>query len=320
MSLYVLVRFSSLGDVVLTTGLIEYLGQTQNHQAIVITKQAFAPIFKANPFVKQVYCLENQSLLKLVKKIIQEHGPIPLYDLHANLRAFILKLLWPEKTFTYAKLVLARRLFLWSKGKIKLPGLNLNVPQRYARSFFKIPPSVEELKPRLYLLQQEKIWASQKLTSLNLAPQKFILIHPYASFSSKNWPKTFWQNYLKLLSKAQIPYLIIGKAKTPLDDQPFDLTNQTNLRQTIALIDQAGLVVSTDSGPLHLAWGLNKPLLGIFGPSVKEWGFFPQGKNVTILQAPIKCRPCSLHGQKNCHHLTCLTQITPEQVLTHTRL
>lgn len=77
----------------------------------------------------------------------------------------------------------------------------------------------------------------------------------------------------------------------------LDFTNRTDLRQLIALLAQADALVTGDSGPMHLASGVSTPVVALFGPTCREWGFFPTGENDRVLQAPLACRPCSLHGQ-----------------------
>ncbi|MDQ7032566.1 MAG: glycosyltransferase family 9 protein [Desulfonauticus sp.] len=324
---YILIRFSSLGDVVLTTGLIYYLGKTLQKKVIVITKNKFSAVFDHNPYVQEIINLNDgtfRNLLTIRKKIIQEYKNIPILDLHCNLRSSLLKFLLPNHPKkNYIKLPWSRRIYLFSQGKIKSNKLHLSVPERYALSYFNLQtlPPKEMLRPKLFLSKEEISWGSTYLNDLGLGKQKFVAIHPYASFTNKTWPKEQWRTYIHLLEKYNIPYVVLGRSKSPLLPHcAQDLTNKTDLRQTMAILALSHLVLSTDSGPLHLGWGLNKPLLGLFGPSDRAWGFFPYGENVQIVQKPVPCRPCSLHGQNNCkYNNQCLTQITPKEILSLTR-
>jgi ADP-heptose:LPS heptosyltransferase len=64
---------------------------------------------------------------------------------------------------------------------------------------------------------------------------------------------------------------------------------------------------------MHLAGGVDTPVLALFGPTSREWGFFPAGERDVVLQLDMPCRPCSLHGSKLCSHgAACLTRISPD--------
>lgn len=85
------------------------------------------------------------------------------------------------------------------------------------------------------------------------------------------------------------------------------------------LIKRSELVVTNDSSPIHIAsaWKDVK-ILAIFGPTVKELGFFPWSKNSVIFETEgLPCRPCSLHGGDKCpqKHFKCMLDIRPEIVL-----
>lgn len=316
---YIIIRFSSLGDTILTTGLIEYLGRIENKKTIIVTKKNFAPIFFHNPFIEKIYTLETSSifeLFNLFKTIKRKYKNIPILDLHVNLRSSFLSLLWQGKVYRYSKLSLQRRIFLLSKGKIKFKALNYSVPERYALTYFALNniPKKNFLIPKIYLTQKEKIKAQKILKKLHLKSNNFVAIHPYASFKTKTWPQNYWLEYIDYIEKKHIPYIILGREKQILPVyNSYNLTNKTTLRETLALLNEAKIVLSTDSGPMHMAWALNKPLICLFGPSVPEWGFFPYGENVHIFQERnIKCRPCSLHGTSTCsYNLQCLKKISP---------
>ncbi len=67
---------------------------------------------------------------------------------------------------------------------------------------------------------------------------------------------------------------------------------------------------------MHLAWAQDTPLVALFGPTVRKLGFFPRGDNSTVLEVPLDCRPCGLHGPKKCpkgHH-DCMRRLTPDMV------
>jgi heptosyltransferase-2 len=93
-----------------------------------------------------------------------------------------------------------------------------------------------------------------------------------------------------------------------------------SLQQTGALLARARVVVSGDSGVMHMATGVGTPVVALFGPTVRQFGFFPYRGRAEVLERPLDCRPCSVMGGARCpmgHH-RCLKDITPDEVVRAT--
>src|SRR5213079_3443104 len=87
-------------------------------------------------------------------------------------------------------------------------------------------------------------------------------------------------------------------------------------QETGALLARARVVVSGDTGVMHMATGVGTPVVALFGPTVAQFGFFPYRAPAAVLERGLECRPCSSTGTAACplgHH-RCLTDITPEEV------
>ena len=85
-----------------------------------------------------------------------------------------------------------------------------------------------------------------------------------------------------------------------------------------SILHQCDILITGDSGPMHLANAVECKLLALFGPTCEEWGFYPVGKNVHIIQKDFSCRPCSLHGAKPCSkNSACLTSISHDEIIKH---
>jgi heptosyltransferase-2 len=121
--------------------------------------------------------------------------------------------------------------------------------------------------------------------------------------------------------------VILGSAEdTPLAQQlcqqlsvpVLDGTGQFTLMQTAALLQQCRLLVSNDSGLMHMAVALKVPVVAIFGPTVAEFGFYPFGAQAEVVSTALSCRPCSTKGSRRCprgHH-QCMVQVTEAQVVS----
>jgi ADP-heptose:LPS heptosyltransferase len=253
---------------------------------------------------------------------------MPLLDLHGTLRSRHLSLLWKGPVRRFPKHALARRVFLLSGGRLRPAGLlRDNVPQRYCRTLLPRPPGDaglpgrRTLLPRLFLSPEELAFADKALASpdrpvlsgaARAAP--LVALHPFAAHPAKTWPPDKWLRFASLLEQRGIAVFWTGKGSFPaLPHTDRNFSNRTDLRQLAALLARADVLVTGDSGPMHLAGAVQTPVLALFGPTCEEWGFFPAGERDRVLQLPMPCRPCSLHGKIRCsRNAACLAGITPE--------
>lgn len=320
---WVVVRLSALGDLALITGVLEYWHRTRGWTFTVITREAFAPILERHPAVREVVALSKADLtcprqLGVFRALAEKYAGQGLLDLHGTLRTRLLSLLWKGPVRRYPKLGLERRLFLLSKGQFFRERLHLwNVPQRYALAVESVPPSRAELLPHVWLSEEEEADGRSLLASLPDGGVPPVALHPYATHPDKAWKESSWRRLMSILDERGLPWIVIGRGKG-MEDLPAvrDFTNRTTLRETCALLRASSVLVTGDSGPMHLAGAVGTPVVALFGPTAEEWGFFPSGPNDRVLQAPLDCRPCTLHGKKHCNRdHACMHAITPEQVV-----
>lgn len=317
-------RLSHMGDVALTTGVLNYWYETHGDSFIFVTRSGSAPLLEHHPGVTEVITLEDDALkgiawTKHAHSLAKRFSSHTLLDLHGTLRSRILSFLWKGPIRRYPKFGLERRLYdRTHMAKYRRILEATNVAQRYAMALEETPPAAGMLTPRIFLTDDERNEASTMLSPLPAAAP-CIALHPYATHPAKQWPRDHWIALAGLLEKNGYNWFVIGRDKTPLlhgDTQ--DYTNKTTLRATCALLAQASMLVTADSGPMHLASGVNTPVTALFGPTSKAWGFYPAGAHDTVLERDMECRPCSLHGSKGCEQgFQCLTGISPEDVLTH---
>lgn len=319
---YVLVRLSSFGDVLLTTGVINYWNRTSGLQFNIVTKKNFACIFKNHPGVRNIIPVTQQDLnglnwWKFCHHLKQKYPSNPLIDLHVNLRTALLRHVWSEKVYSYSKMSLYRRIFAKTGLRCfqhKL--LSKNVPQRYISALSENIPDPAELTPKIYLTKSEIPDAAETLKSIGTGPH-CIAIHPYATHPAKTWTKDKWQEFISFLEKQGYDWLIVGQDINPLfPEKKRDLTSKTSIRETGAILSHCKALITGDSGPMHLAAAVGTRVISLFGPTSREWGFYPAGLNDCILETSLKCRPCSLHGKSrsSCNQ-ECLNSISFDQVI-----
>lgn len=305
------IRFSSLGDVVLTTGVIKYIKEELKDINIdVLTMTPFAAVFSDFPYIRNIYCINKGASLSALLDVLTSMPDYDgVFDLHDNLRSFFAKVVIPSPSFTYKKDTLYRRLFV--KFRLCKDKLKKHVVTKYCDAFglgLKLPtPAPEKIRPYLPCPFSER----------NKSARKTVGIHPFASKHAKEWP--FIYELCALLLDEGLNVRVVGDGKIELPAGVEDLTGFTPLNTLIRNIADCDVFLSTDSGPMHIAIALGLPVVALFGPTTREMGFYPVFKNCSVIEdIPLKCRPCHIHGPETCpkKHFQCMLSATIEEVRT----
>lgn len=152
-------------------------------------------------------------------------------------------------------------------------------------------------------------------------------INPSSVWETKRWP---YYKFALLINRIfetyRVPVIITGSQKEKQHiqkitdmlepDRYIDLSGKTSLNDLIHLISHLDVYITNDSGPMHIAAATSTAVIAIFGPTTKELGFFPLGKNSKVIETDLKCRPCRLHGSKKCphNHFLCMKLISVDEV------
>jgi ADP-heptose:LPS heptosyltransferase len=315
-------RLSALGDLVLTTGPLSWWNAHRGFRFTVVTRDSLAPVLAGHPAVGEVIALgetrrRRAPWLPVARRLAARCKGPGLLDLHGTMRSHLLSLLWPGPVRRYPKSGLSRRLFQHCRLDVLRRRLEaLNVPQRYALALEPEAPPATELLPLIRLDAAEREAGRALAATAGVIPG-FLALHPYATHPDKAWPRELWLTLTRMLDQAGTPWVVLGRdAATLLPGDPRDLTNATDLRTLCAVLAQAGGLVTNDSGPMHLASAVGTPVLALFGPTARAWGFYPAGPRDLVLERDLACRPCSLHGATPCvQGRACLVTITPGEVL-----
>jgi len=152
-------------------------------------------------------------------------------------------------------------------------------------------------------------------------------INPGSAWPTKRWPAGHWARLIKKLTAERGgKVLLIGgpgeqdwNAEIERQAGPercLNLTGKTTMPGLMEAIRPLKVFISNDSGPMHIAAALGVPAVGIFGPTTRELGFFPYGPGNRVVETPLACRPCALHGSKKCPrgHFLCMRLLTVDEV------
>jgi heptosyltransferase-2 len=318
------IRLSSLGDVILTTPLLAALKTAWPAARLtVLTKGSFSPVFEGNPHVDDVAVFEARGLWGWAREIRRRKLDV-LIDLHDTPRSRFWTLL-SGATFCvrYDKRAGARRSLVWFKRES--PRLAGGIVDRYQETLVPLGVAPADAIPKLFLRPEEKLspdWERR------LGPGPFLALAPGALHATKRWyPDRFAEAADRLAGERGWPVVLLGASADQeaaeavlrtLQGPAQSLVGQTSLREMMGVLKRSALLLTNDSGAMHVGAALGVPTVAVFGPTVKPFGFFPTAPWTSVVETPgLACRPCSVHGSRRCplDHFLCMADVTVDRVV-----
>ena len=306
-----IIRLSSMGDVLLTTPLIRSI-KKQNPEIEIdfVVKSEFFDVIKYNPHLKNIYKYSKQSSEKqeLINSLKANRYEIVI-DLQNNLRSREIIRHLDCKIQRFKKNSINK--FLLVHFKINKLKDAHQIPVRYAET-----AGVE--------LDTEGLdfFTSNEPDSKLKTNDKFIGLCPGAKHFTKRWPKEYFIELGKNLESAGFKVALFGgQDETEVTN---DITNHLssalnfcneNILQTAANMKMCRAIYTNDSGAMHLASAIKVPVIAFFGSTVREFGFYPyKAKSIELENKNLSCRPCTHIGRKSCPkiHFKCMNEIKPE--------
>lgn len=307
-----IVRFSSLGDILLATPLIRTLKKKYpNLQIDFLLKEEYFDLLKHNPYLNNIYKLKNNEITNI--QSLKNNNYDFIIDLQNNFRSASIRKKLNGTKFYYEKNNFLK--FLLVNFKINLLKNSLYVPERYANS---IPGfSLDEKGLDIYVPDEIKS---------SLEPgKKYIAFAPGSRHYTKMWKEEYFIKLGNMLQKENFTVVLLGGESDKIICKrissailgSINLANDNNLLKLCADLKMCSALVCNDSGLMHVGSALQIPLVTIFGSTVKEFGFTPyKCNNILLENNELKCRPCSHIGKSSCpkKHFLCMNSITPETV------
>ncbi len=180
-------------------------------------------------------------------------------------------------------------------------------------------------EPRLYPGETDRA-AAEKFLSAHGVDTTYAVVAPGTVWETKRYPVELLREVVKGLLPGFGKVVLIGGKKdvnvaagiVGTDTRVVSAVGELPFMASAEIIRRASLLVANDSAPVHIASAFDTPTVAIFGPTVKEFGFYPYHKNsVVIEESGLGCRPCSIHGGSYCPIATfeCMRKISPERVV-----
>ncbi|MBT5875925.1 MAG: glycosyltransferase family 9 protein [Candidatus Latescibacteria bacterium] len=323
-----IVRFSSLGDIVLTSPATRALRlkYPEAHISFAV-KAMYASIACLLPGVDSVISLKpDQPFLSFLHEIREESFDI-IIDLHANPRSIILgRLGRGSKTVTYNNRRLARmRMVSRFGGSIE----TRHTIENYLSALNPLGIERANHQTELQVGANEEQSVADRLMHSGIGAEQTLLgIAPGASSTVKQWPAKFFAEIAdRLNAPPSMGILVVGghqdraTATDIVSLSRADLLNwvgDLDIGLLPAALSRCRAVLSNDSGPMHVASAVGTPVLGLFGPTHPRLGFAPIGTEDLSLTLDLDCSPCSRHGNRPCWKNTraCLEEMSPDQVFS----
>lgn len=308
-------RFSSIGDIVLTFPVVAALKSAYpDCQIDYVTKPAFRHLLEACPGLSHIFTLEGP--VRQLRKEVNFNAYDAVLDLHHNLRTLLLTAFSGAKVYKYPKNNWNK--WLLTKFKIKQERRE-HVVERYL-STLKQAFGLEVLAPENpYEIPESAQFSIQDATGF--APGKYVAFAIGAQFATKRLPTDLM---IKLLQKVEHPVLLLGGK----EDQPtaheivavlggekvVSMVGQLDIHGSAWLVRNAAALLTHDTGLMHIGACFEVPIHLIWGNTVKDFGMYPfrpEQENCFQYEVEnLKCRPCSKIGFQNCPkgHFACMRQ------------
>ncbi|KOH47078.1 glycosyltransferase family 9 protein [Sunxiuqinia dokdonensis] len=306
------IRFSSIGDIVLTSPVIRCL-KKQLHQAEIhfLTKEKHENLLRANPYIDRIHLLSS-NLTELVQQLQKEEFDY-IVDLHHNLRSQFIKRNLRKKSFTLKKLNIKKWLLVSFKINI-LPKIHIVDRMMHAVAPLGIKDDGHGLD---YFIPEGESFSQENLPEEY--KKGYVAVVLSGTYYTKRLPA---RKQVEFLNRLTVPCILIGgksevKLAREIEQQAkgkiLNLCHQLSINQSASLVKTARVVVSNDTGLMHIAAAFKKKILSVWGSTTPDLGMTPYlphpASHIQKLDG-LSCQPCSKIGRQYCpkKHFRCMLE------------
>ena len=316
-----MIRLSSIGDVILTTPVLkEFKKRYPDAVVDFLVLDKFKDSIEGCPYVDNLIIFNKKEYqgIKGIKKFsdgIKGNGYDYVFDLHSKLRSVAISVFIGAKTFRYKKRA------LWKTILVKAKLIKYSADDTIVKNYFG---ALKELGVKYKGEDLNFTFSKEDLDSVS-EYRGFAVFAPGASKNTKKWTVEGFGNLAKLLrEKYGKKIALIGGAgdheicesiNSISQGSCVNLAGKLSLKESGALLSEADLLVTNDSGPFHISRGVKKKAFVIFGPTDPK--MFEYDQYGVLIYRGEPCSPCSLHGDEVCPkaHFNCMKLLKAEDVL-----
>lgn len=318
------IRFSSIGDIVLTTPVVRCLKKIQDTEVEVhyATKEAYAGILRNNPNVDMVHCLDGNGLRDLISRLRPEKFDYVI-DLHSNIRSRLTRLLLGRSGRSFRKLNFRKMLLTWFKLD-RMP--DVHIVDRYLAAAQKLGVINDGLGLDYHIPEQQQAFP-------DLIPAKFRNNFVAFAIGGKHFTKRLPnEKIIRICLILNRPVVLLGGKEDVLNGDVvahkarpwvFNACGKLSLDQSAYVLTKAESVITHDTGMMHIAAAFQKKVISVWGNTVPSFGMHPympenKSRSHIIEVKGLPCRPCSRIGYPKCPkgHFDCMQKIDVERLIT----
>ncbi len=345
-----IIRFSSIGDIVLTTPLVRALKNMHSNTVIdYLTLADYSILLRDNPVIDNLYAIErDKGLMSSVKYALSlnKNRYDYILDLHHSTRSLVFRSLVRAKKKTVLKKNYIKR-FLLISFRLNLYKKPFTVVKRYFDSAkylgindypgAEIWITSESLQSALSNINRAggteyKLRSGIKNKQVRIergiikGAGKAVALMPFAKWKTKEWgDERFIALGRKLVSENNVLVQIIGgpgdipraeRIAAGIGKGSVSLAGKLGLMETALVLSASDCLVTNDTGVMHIGGAVSIPVIAVFGSTTEELGFFPYNTKGEVIQAAADCRPCTAKGLTQCpkKHFKCMNNITTDMV------
>lgn len=316
-----IIRFSSIGDIVLTTPIIRCLKKRFPESEIhFLTKDKHLNTLQGNPYIKKIYTFHS-NLRKITAQLRKERYDCVI-DLHRNIRTAFIKSKIGGKKYTYPKYNFQK----WIYTRLHLDLMpHDHIVDRYFKAVEPLQVLNDGAGLDFFIREKDRV----DLSNIpDISNRSFVSIVIGGTYYTKRLPT---QKLISMVQKINKPMVLLGGETDK--SVAFEIIRHVNgkhvynacgiytLVQSASIMEQSDLVITHDTGLMHIAAALKKPIISIWGNTTPRFGMTPYygDKKVTsyIMEVHgLKCRPCSKLGHSSCpkKHFRCMENIETRKI------
>jgi len=310
------IRFSSIGDIVLTSPVVRCLKEQLegNVEIHYITKKQYKSIVEYNPHISKVYTIEK-STNEVIDELKEERFDYVI-DLHKNLRSKRVIKILKCLSFTFDKINYQKWLLTTFKIN-KLP--NVHIVDRYMEAVKTLGITNDKKGLEYFIADNEKV----NLSELPVTHQNgYIAFAIGAQHATKRLPA---HKMVSICKKITQPIILLGgkedteialEIKNEVGENIYNACGKYSINQSASLVEQSKTLITHDTGLMHIGVALDVKIVSVWGNTIPAFGMYPyypkNPEKFTIVENNnLKCRPCSKLGYDKCPkgHFKCMEEI-----------
>jgi heptosyltransferase-2 len=322
---FLVIRFSSIGDIILTTPVIRCLKkQVPDAQVHFLVKEKFRSVIEHNPYIDKLHVLAHSWELMIEELKTEEYDYI--IDLHHNVKTMRVKNELKKKSFSFYKLNIEK--YIYTSLKISLLP-KAHIVDRYMKTVESFGVKNDGAGLDHVITEHDETKKSDIPASHHAG---YIACVIGAAHTTKKWPVAKWKDFA---TKLNHPIILLGgdEDKSAGEEiasvdkvKVYNACGKFSINESADLVKKSKLVITHDTGLMHIAAAYKKPIISLWGNTVPSFGMYPYYGDRPVQNSIVQinklwCRPCSKIGYAKCPlgHFKCMNKIEVDSIIETVR-